>query len=266
MPATFPSHAAAALPFKLARPAWFDGVALVVGSTAPDLSYPLSPFGLLLFTHQWLSLLWWSLPVTVVLSTIVRWSAPAVAAHLPADRWFALRDYGVLGRAWPRWWITVTSALVGAATHLFWDGFTHPPEGGWFVRAHPVMTHIGPLGLPWWSFTQYVSSVVGGLITLALFLAIGRQRLIRRWHGPPPVIRTNPALFWTVAAGLACTCAAATLADPQGLYIQAVRLMLGWSAALVAAACLSQLLPASRPGEARGIPQDQLRGSRQDQG
>ena len=36
MPATFPSHAAAVLPLKLWRPRWFDGVALVVGSMAPD--------------------------------------------------------------------------------------------------------------------------------------------------------------------------------------------------------------------------------------
>jgi hypothetical protein len=93
--------------------------------------------------------------VTVALGRIVRWAPPCVAVHLPGS----LQDYGVLGRAWPRWWITVTSALLGAATHVFWDGFTHPPKGGWFVRSHPAMTHVGPLGLPWWSFTRYVSSV-----------------------------------------------------------------------------------------------------------
>jgi hypothetical protein len=127
MPATFPSHAAAVLPLKLARPRWFDGVALVVGSTTPDLSYPLHPLGVLLFTHRWTSLLWWTLPVTVVLSAIVRWAAPSVAAHLP-DTAFALKDYAVLGTSRPRWWITATSAVIGGATHVFWDGFTHPPR------------------------------------------------------------------------------------------------------------------------------------------
>ncbi len=38
-----------------------------------------------------------------------------VAAHLPAGGPFALRDYGVLGRSGPAWWITVLSALPGIA-------------------------------------------------------------------------------------------------------------------------------------------------------
>ena len=44
MPLTFPSHAAAVLPLKLWRPVRLDGVALVIGSTTPDLPYALSPW------------------------------------------------------------------------------------------------------------------------------------------------------------------------------------------------------------------------------
>jgi hypothetical protein len=36
MPLTFPSHAAAVVPLKLWRRRWFDGVALVIGSAAPN--------------------------------------------------------------------------------------------------------------------------------------------------------------------------------------------------------------------------------------
>jgi len=43
VPLTFPSHAAAIAPLKLWRPRWFDGVALVVGSAAPDFGYALQP-------------------------------------------------------------------------------------------------------------------------------------------------------------------------------------------------------------------------------
>lgn len=42
MPMTFPSYAAAVLPFKFARRRWFDGVALVIGSAAPDMPYSLA--------------------------------------------------------------------------------------------------------------------------------------------------------------------------------------------------------------------------------
>lgn len=251
MPATFPSHAAAVLPLKVVRPRWFDGVALVVGSTAPDLSYPLSPMGLLLFTHRWTSLLWWSLPVTVVMAAVIRSVAPYVAAHLPQDRWFALRDYGVLGISRPRWWVTATSAVLGAATHIFWDGFTHPAENGaWFVRAIPAMSREAVFGQPWWSITQWVSSTVGGAVALLLFVHIGRNRLLRTWHGPAPEVRRNPVLFWAVTAVIGMGGTIAAFADPQLIHIQGARLLLIWSAAPAVAGIVSRV----RPGVSRTTP------------
>lgn len=94
MPATFPSHLAAVLPLKLWRPAWFDGVALAVGSMAPDLAYALDGFwferpmpalpALWEVAHSpiWFSA--WGLPVTLLLCHLVRRAVPAVVSHLPA--------------------------------------------------------------------------------------------------------------------------------------------------------------------------------------
>src|SRR3954464_368087 len=109
MPATFPSHAAAVLPLKLWRPGWFDGVALVVGSAAPDLAYPLVGLVSLPGTHTLTGLFWFCLPVGLVSTWLIRRSAPLVAAHLPRLGSFALRDYGVLGAVRHRWWVTVGS-------------------------------------------------------------------------------------------------------------------------------------------------------------
>src|SRR4051794_35813822 len=104
MPATFPSHPAAVLPIKLRWPRHFDGVALVVGSMAPDLSYPAVGFTDPPDTHAWAALLWWCLPVTVLLSLLIRGAAPDVAGHLPV-RWFALPDYGAIGAVRHRWYV-----------------------------------------------------------------------------------------------------------------------------------------------------------------
>lgn len=246
MPATFPSHAAAVLPLKLVRPRWFDGVALVVGSTAPDLSYPLHPLGVLLFTHRWISLLWWTLPVTVVLSAIVRWAAPAVAARLPDGKWFALRDYGVLGAYRPRWWITATSAIIGGATHIFWDGFTHPPSGGWFVAEFPVMTHEAVFGQPWWQLVQWISTVAGGAAALAMAVHIGRRRLLRRWHGLPPQVQTGPVPFWVTTAAIGIAGTVVTFVESGQIYVQGAQLLLVWSAALAGGGWLSTVRPAVR--------------------
>jgi hypothetical protein len=98
MPATFPSHQAAILPLKLWRPRWFDGVALAVGAASPDVAYLLDGTNLPVwpFSHEWLGLVGWCLPVTVVIAWLFRLAAPAVAAHLPNGGALALRDYGAL--------------------------------------------------------------------------------------------------------------------------------------------------------------------------
>ncbi|MEV7630142.1 DUF4184 family protein [Actinoplanes sp. NPDC089786] len=66
---------------KLWQPRWFDGVALVVGSTAPDLAYVLDGSGLPVwpFSHQVLGLVGWCLPLTLVLGWLIRRAAPALA-------------------------------------------------------------------------------------------------------------------------------------------------------------------------------------------
>jgi hypothetical protein len=111
----FPTHPVAVLPLKLWRPRWFDGVALVLGSMAPDLAYALDGSGWPVwpFSHEYAGLFGWCLPITVVGCWIVRPAAPVLAAHVPL-----LADLRPVS---PRWWITGSSALVGATSHLALD-------------------------------------------------------------------------------------------------------------------------------------------------
>jgi uncharacterized protein DUF4184 len=189
VPLTFPSHPAAAIPLKLWRPRWFDGVALVVGSTAPDLAYVLDGSGLPVwpFSHQVAGLVGWCLPLTLVLTWLIRRAAPALAVHLPEAGPLALRDYGALGAVRHRWPVTVVSALLGAASHLLLDQLE--------------------LHVPW---TEYVMHVLGAVAFAVLSVRIGRGRLIRRWHGAPPTPPRRPALFWSVAGAVALPLIAVT--------------------------------------------------------
>jgi hypothetical protein len=230
VPATFPSHAAAVLPLKLWRPRWFDGVALVVGSTAPDLAYPLVGLVSLPETHTLAGLFWFCLPVGLVATWLIRRSAPIVAAHLPG-----LGDYGVLGVVRHRWWVTVSSLLLGALTHLFWDGFTHDPAGhGWAV---------GLIGYSWWHLAQGISSVVGGFVAIWCFWRIGRTRALRRWHGPPPVVPVRPRVFVSAAAVVLVGCLAWMPILPYRLsaHVSGVRLIWAVAAALLAGALAVRL-------------------------
>jgi len=203
LPATFPSHAAVVLPLKLWRPRRFDGVALVIGSTAPDLAYPFAAIVDYPTVHSLPALFWWCLPVTLLLSWLVRWASPYVAAHLPAGGPLALADYGVLGQVRHRWYVVLWSAFVGAGSHLLWDGFTHSPQtNGWAVARLPWLATDAVAGVPWFRLLQHGSSVVGAAVAIALFVHIGRRRLLRQWHGEAPAVPRSPALFWSVAAAV----------------------------------------------------------------
>src|SRR4051794_10970174 len=98
-------------------------------------------------THTIAALFWFCLPVALIGTVIIRRAAPIVAAHLPDLGTWHLRDYGVLGAAKYRWWVTALCALIGAFTHIFWDSFTHPRASFWSSR----FDHTAFAGLEWWA-------------------------------------------------------------------------------------------------------------------
>jgi uncharacterized protein DUF4184 len=116
MPLTFPAHAAAVLPAKWARPGWFDGLALIIGSCAPDFAYALDGSALerpdrtlpptWYIAHSWPGIVLWGLPVTMAICWLLGWAA---------------------ARPWPAWYIAVTSAAIGSATHIVWDRLATAP-------------------------------------------------------------------------------------------------------------------------------------------
>ena len=74
MPVTFPAHQGLIVPLKLRWPTAIDGTALCIGAAAPDLAYPLGSW-LNAGSHTLLGLIVWALPVTLGLTTLVRWRA-----------------------------------------------------------------------------------------------------------------------------------------------------------------------------------------------
>lgn len=201
MPATFPSHAGFVLPLKLWRPAWFDGVALVLGSTLPDLLYVGGCCG----RPQSYGHTWWGalvlVPLGLVLVWLVRWAAPTVAAHLPTAGPLALRDYGVLGLTQPRLWVTVACVWLGVVSHVLTDHVTHASVPGTGIGISALAAEVVP-GVPWWTALHLAGSALGAAAWLAVTVHIGRKRLLVRWHGPAPEVPTRPRLFWGTVVGV----------------------------------------------------------------
>jgi len=247
MPATIPSHQALVLPLKLLNPRRFDGVALVVGSAMPDLGYVAQGLTVAIPSHAWHSLLWFSLPLTLVASALVRRAAGTVAIHLPRGGQLSLRDYGVLASVRHPLAVTAVSALLGAASHLLWDTFTHPyvlighpfTGDGTYI---PAMHRIAVAGLPWWRVVHLASEVAGSVAVLATVVHIGRKRLLLAWHGPAPVVPRRPVLFWSTAAASFALLTSLVLALPDndlGPNIIGMRLITAAAVSLLAAAALA---------------------------
>lgn len=183
VPLTVPTHPAAVLPLKMWRPRWFDGVALVLGSMVPDLAYALDGIDVPLyrFAHSWPGLVCWSLPLTLAGCVLIRRAAPSVAAHLPA----AARDLAVLRTSRPAWWVTIISALIGAASHLLLDDLE---------AQSPAI--------------EWAGHVAGFLALPPMIVVVLRRRLLVRWHGSPPALPPRSRVFWPIVvaatmAGLA---------------------------------------------------------------
>ncbi|MFE4328304.1 DUF4184 family protein [Streptomyces sp. NPDC056831] len=201
MPFTL-SHAAAVLP-GMRRDGTARGPllasALVAGSFAPDMTYYADTaipgameFGRV--THS----VWGVFTVDVLITAAV------------VALWLLLREPSValLPRAWQgrvhafargqrcgstdrgAWGVRdgawfVSSAVIGSATHVVWDAFTHHDR--WGVRLVPVLDG-SVVGFPVFQMVQYGSSAVA-LAVLAWFTASGLRRT-----GARPVPPSVPVL------------------------------------------------------------------------
>lgn len=172
MPFTL-SHAAAVLP-AIRRTGAARGPlvasALVAGSFAPDMTYfadTLVP-GAMLFgevTHGLPGVL--TVDVLVTAALVAGWllMREPLLALLPTG-WQGRAYAFARGRPWnvrgPRqlaalaWWFYL-SAVLGAATHVVWDAFTHP--GRWGSRLIPGLNDVVG-GLPVYTYFQYGTSAV----------------------------------------------------------------------------------------------------------
>ncbi len=198
MPFT-PSHIAAVLPFVRTP---LVPSALVIGSVVPDLVYyvPLPiPRG---FTHSLVGAVTIDLALGIVLFVLWHLLLRAPVAdlspgwlrnRLPPQQGLKPGDMG-----WPRAsTLVVLSLLLGIATHLIWDSFTHD---GWVVSQLPALQQtFGPLaGYKW---AQHGSTVIGAAIVTAWVLIwVRRTPVAQRPTGIAQRLRVGA---WALVLGVA---------------------------------------------------------------
>jgi hypothetical protein len=174
-----PAHPAAILPL-LRRGRWV-GAGLLTGSIAPDLPTYL-PLGL---THEQthpLTAILWPDGLLAIGALIVWWGPlrpalmslwPAAAARCGTPSWRDPRIWRTRASAaqWLGW--LALSELVGLATHLLWDGFTH--RDGYFAE-HWSLLDRSIDGHPIFNLLQFWCSVVGMAVVAAYLVVEWRRR------------------------------------------------------------------------------------------
>jgi hypothetical protein len=193
-----PSHAAAVLPF-LRTP--LPASALVVGSLTPDLPYYL-PVDFPWRTHTVLAVVSTDL-LLGALAWIV-WHAVLSEPGLDASP-ASLRGrlagvplgLGPRIRTSSRLAWTALALILGAATHVLWDEFTHPRR--WGTEHVPALARTWGL-LPGYRWLQYLTGLAGAAVLLVWF--------VRWWRRTPrqPDTRRRQGARWAwvliAAAGL----------------------------------------------------------------
>lgn len=206
MPFTF-SHPAIVLPLTFFSKKWFSLTGLVIGSLTPDFEYFLRMRIKSNYSHTLDGLFWFDLPLGLLLAfifhDIIRNS---LFDNLPTffkSRFSAFRQFEWNRHFKKNWFVVVISILIGAASHVFWDSFTH--EHGYFVQTIPMLTNtIDIFGrqVPILKILQHSSTIIGGLV-----IAFAVYKL-------PTDNKTTAkinAKYWTIFAGLTLTIIATRL-------------------------------------------------------
>lgn len=167
MPWTF-SHPAAVLPIHLIKPGASSLLALSLGSLAPDLYYYVGAYRQASAAHTWSGFAGYCLPVGLLCFLIVLYLWPALRWFSPvcARARLAHRGFGWRGKPFTDCLIILTSLLLGSATHVFWDGFTHARV--WGSTLFPILTQTQFVGIPLYSILQHSSTLLG-LLALGWF-------------------------------------------------------------------------------------------------
>jgi len=200
MPFTF-SHPAIVLPLTCLSYKWFSLTGLVIGSLTPDFEYFLRMRIKSNYSHTIDGLFWFDLPLGLLLAfifhNIVRDSLLRNLPTILKSRLSAFKDFAWDGYFKRNWLVVTISILIGAASHIFWDSFTH--HNGYFVQTIPVLQDsVDFLGgqIPILKILQHSSTLFGGLIIAFTIYKLPTNKIEKEKFN---------FRYWTVITGIILT-------------------------------------------------------------
>lgn len=197
MPFTF-SHPAIVLPLTFLPRKWFSLTGLIIGSLTPDFEYFLRMRIKSNYSHTIDGLFWFDLPLglllTFIFHNVVRNKLFDNLPTILKSRFSSFKQFDWNKYFKSNWFVVTISILIGAASHVFWDSFTH--EHGYFVQTILALKNTVDFWggqIPILKILQHSSTLLGGLV-----IAFAIYKL--------PTNKTEKEninlKYWTIFAGL----------------------------------------------------------------
>ena len=168
MPFTF-SHPAIILPLNFLPKKWFSLTGLIIGSLTPDFEYFLRMRIKSDYSHTLHGIFWLDLPLGILIAYLFHnMIKDHFIQNLPVilrSRFLVFKNFNWHDYFKKHWFVVIISILIGAASHIFWDSFTH--KSGYFVQLIPLLTDtVGFFDkqIPIFKILQHLSTFIGGLV------------------------------------------------------------------------------------------------------
>lgn len=170
------SHPAIIIPLKRIWPDYFSLTGLIAGAMSPDfiffLMFRTSDRG---FSHSWSGLFYFCLPAGLLFCFVFHWLfKKEFIGHLPEFlfkklSWLVATKWQPTGLR--EWTVLVSSVLVGALSHFFWDSWTH--GAGTTTKAFPWLLTWVPFpgsGKRVFELLHHASSIGGVYFVIRILL------------------------------------------------------------------------------------------------
>lgn len=198
MPFTF-SHPAIVLPLAAKR-VRLSATGLIIGSMTPDFEYFIRMKDLSRYSHTLPGIFWFDVPIGVLVCFIYHLiirnrlfdNLPVfLKSRVIVFKKFQWNDYFIRN-----WWVVCISTLIGAATHILWDAFTH--DTMFFVQQETDLStflQFGTVNLAGYKFLQLASSTIGLLLVLFSIISLKRR---------PVPDKSIDYRYWVIASVIIC--------------------------------------------------------------
>jgi len=198
------AHPMAVLPLRKAN---LDWTCLVIGSMAPDFEYFFRVKLASNISHTLAGLVIFCLPVTLASAWLFhRLMKDPFIRVMPARLGGRLAAFD--RRPWMPTWspqaimLLTVSALIGTATHLVWDGFTHGDAWGpQHIAGLRTLVHVPIVGTMLLHRVLQHTSTAIGLIVLGIVAVRALRRVTPQLVLPPTKLRER--LLWLPCLAIA---------------------------------------------------------------